>query len=34
VVDTLKDRPITWELEQDIAGKYGQEFLGRLNHGG
>lgn len=34
VADALKERPITWEMEQEIARKYGQEFLDGLKHWG
>ncbi|UVS69644.1 cupin domain-containing protein [Nitrososphaera viennensis] len=34
VADVLKERLITGELEQEIAGKYGQEFLDGLKHWG
>lgn len=34
VAGTLKVGPITWEMEQEIARKYGQEFLDNLKHGG
>ncbi|AIF83853.1 ethanolamine utilization protein [Candidatus Nitrososphaera evergladensis SR1] len=34
VASVLKERPITWEMEQEIARKYGQEFLDGLKHRG
>lgn len=34
VADMLKVGAVTWELEQDIAKKYGQEFLDKLKHWG
>ncbi len=34
VADVLKVGPISWELEQEIAKKYGQEFLDNLKHWG
>ena len=34
VADMLKVEAITWETEQDIAKKYGQEFLDKLKHWG
>jgi quercetin dioxygenase-like cupin family protein len=34
VADALKVGTITWELEQEIAKKYGQEFLDKLKHWG
>ncbi len=34
VADTLKVGPITWEIEQEIAKRYGQEFLDQLKHWG
>ena len=34
VAETLKIGPITWELEQEIAKRYGQEFLDNLKHWG
>lgn len=30
----LKVGAVTWETEQDIAKKYGQEFLDNLKHWG
>jgi len=32
VANILKDGPITWEIEQEIARKYGQEFFDNLKH--
>ncbi len=34
VARTLSIGPITWELEQEIAQRYGQEFLDQLGHWG
>jgi len=34
VAEALKAGPITWELEQEIAKRYGQEFLDKLKHWG
>jgi len=34
VADVPKVGPITWELEQEIAGRYGQEFLDKPKHWG
>ncbi len=34
VADKLKHGPITWELEQEIARRYGQQFLEHLKHWG
>ncbi|MGH9950454.1 MAG: MBL fold metallo-hydrolase [Nitrososphaeraceae archaeon] len=34
VADSLKSGPIIWELEQEIAKRYGQEFLEHLKHWG
>lgn len=34
VADALQVGLLTWELEQDIAQKYGQEFLDKLKHWG
>jgi mannose-6-phosphate isomerase-like protein (cupin superfamily) len=34
VAHVLKTRPVTWELEQEIANRYGQKFLDHLNHWG
>jgi quercetin dioxygenase-like cupin family protein len=34
VADVLKVGPITWELEQEIAKTFGQEFLDHLTHWG
>jgi hypothetical protein len=34
VADVLKVGPITWELEQEIAKQYRQEFLDHLTHWG
>jgi mannose-6-phosphate isomerase-like protein (cupin superfamily) len=34
VADVLKERPMTWEMEQEIARRYGQEFLDGLKHWG
>ncbi len=34
VASALKERPITWEMEKEIAGRYGQEFIDRLKHWG
>ena len=34
VADALRIGPITWELEQEIAKKFGQEFLEHLKHWG
>jgi quercetin dioxygenase-like cupin family protein len=34
VADALKVGPITWEQEQEIAMRYGQEFLDKLKHWG
>lgn len=34
VADVLKVGAITWEQEQEIAKKYGQEFLDNLKHWG
>ena len=34
IAETLRISPITWELEQEIACKYGQEFLENLKHWG
>jgi hypothetical protein len=34
VAHTLNIGPITWELEQEIARRYGQEFLESLKHWG
>ncbi len=34
VARTLSIGPITWELEQEIAKRYGQEFLDHLTHWG
>lgn len=33
-VDNLKTGSITWELEQEIASRYGQQFLDHLKHWG
>jgi hypothetical protein len=32
LADILKVGPITWKLEQEIAKKYGREFLDHLMH--
>ena len=34
VADMMKVGAVKWELEQDIAKKYGQEFLDNLKHRG
>jgi quercetin dioxygenase-like cupin family protein len=34
VAHTLKSGPVTWEWEQRIAGRYGQQFLDHLEHWG
>jgi quercetin dioxygenase-like cupin family protein len=34
VANTLQIGEITWELEQEIARRYGQEFLDNLTHWG
>ena len=34
VAEILKVGSITWDVEQKIAHRYGQEFLDRLNHWG
>ncbi|MEP6887061.1 MAG: cupin domain-containing protein [Nitrospirales bacterium] len=34
VADVLKVGTITWELEHEIAKKYGQEFLDEIKHWG
>ena len=34
VANTLKVGPITWEMEQEIAKRYGQEFLDHFQHWG
>jgi quercetin dioxygenase-like cupin family protein len=34
VAETLETGQITWELEQEIARRYGQEFLDNLKHWG
>ena len=34
VAGALETGPITWELEQEIASHYGQEFLDHLKHWG
>jgi len=34
VADLLKVGVVTWEQEQEIAKKYGQEFLDKLKHWG
>ncbi|HYX56750.1 MAG TPA: cupin domain-containing protein [Nitrososphaeraceae archaeon] len=34
IAETLRIGPITWELEQEIARRYGQEFLEGLKHWG
>ena len=34
VANTLQIGEITWELEQEIARRYGQEFLYNLKHWG
>ncbi len=34
VANTLKIGPITWEMEQEVAKRYGQEFLDHLQHWG
>lgn len=34
VADALQVGPLTWELEQEIAQKYVQEFLDKLRHWG
>lgn len=34
VAEVLKVGPIAWELEQEIARRYGQEFLDKLQHWG
>ena len=34
VADALQVGLLTWELEQGIAKKYGQEFLDNLKHWG
>ena len=34
VANTLNVGPITWEMEQEIAKRYGQEFLDHLQHWG
>ena len=34
IAETLSISPITWELEQEIACRYGQEFLENLKHWG
>jgi hypothetical protein len=34
VADVPKVGPISWELEQEIAKRFGQEFLDHLTHGG
>jgi mannose-6-phosphate isomerase-like protein (cupin superfamily) len=34
IAETLSIGPITWELEQEIARRYGQEFLEGLKHWG
>lgn len=34
VADALKVGPLTWEMEQEIAKRYGQEFLEHLQHWG
>ena len=34
VAEALKIGPITWEVEQEIAKRYGQEFLDHLKHWG
>ncbi|MGI0020786.1 MAG: cupin domain-containing protein [Nitrososphaera sp.] len=34
VAGMLKDGPVSWESEQEIAGRYGQEFLDSLAHWG
>ena len=32
VSDILQIGPITWKMEQEIASKYGQEFIDNLKH--
>jgi hypothetical protein len=34
IAETIRIGPITWELEQEIARRYGQEFLESLKHWG
>jgi quercetin dioxygenase-like cupin family protein len=34
IAETLSISPITWELEHEIACRYGQEFLENLKHWG
>jgi quercetin dioxygenase-like cupin family protein len=34
VADALQASQLTWELEQEIACRYGQEYLGSLKHWG
>jgi quercetin dioxygenase-like cupin family protein len=34
IAETLSIGPITWELEQEISRRYGQEFLEGLKHWG
>ena len=34
IAETLRISPITWELEQEIASRYGQEFIENLKHWG
>ena len=34
VANSLKVGPITWDMEQEIAKRYGQEFLDHLQHWG
>jgi mannose-6-phosphate isomerase-like protein (cupin superfamily) len=34
IADTLQTGKVTWEVEQEIARRYGQEFLDSLNHWG
>ena len=34
VADVLKVNPISWELEQEISKKFGQEFIDNLKHWG
>jgi hypothetical protein len=34
IAETLRISLITWELEQEIASRYGQEFIENLKHWG
>ena len=34
VADALKVGPLTWKPEQEIARRYGQEFLEHVKHWG